>query len=148
GVMDGKLVNRYLVGFAVETEDVPIDGDDFIDDPEELTETTTFSIVFSATGRLVTHPVWVRNKDGETDDSSNDIVFNTANNVRIGVGQFIQDDNDPWPLGLGQERSRNNFVVYDKKEFDSVNTESRWTDYLQYLDVVYVSPYTGQIINK
>ena len=147
-VMDGRLVERDLVGFEVETEDVLIDGDDLINDPCELTETNTFSIVFSPAGKLAIHRIWVRNRDGRTDDSSNDSIFNTENNVRAGIGMFIEDDNEPWPLRLGQEPSRNNFVIYDKRALDAVNEGSRWTDYLQHLEVIYISPYTGQIINK
>ena len=59
---------------------------------------------------------------------------------------FIQDDYAN--LGLGAELSRNNFIIYDKRARDAVNEGSRWTDYLQHLEVIYISPYTGQIINK
>jgi len=147
-LMDARLVERYSVGPEVQSYDVPIDADNLINDPCELTETTTFSIVFSPAGKLAIHRVWVRNRDGRTDDSSNDSIFNTENNVRAGIGMFIEDDNEPWPLRLGQEPSRNNFVIYDKRALDSVNAGSRWTDYLQHLEVIYVSPYTGRIINR
>jgi prepilin-type N-terminal cleavage/methylation domain-containing protein len=138
---------------ARNADDMPIEveGDDAasdlnINDPFELDDTTTFSIVFSPAGKLVIHDVRIRNRDGRTDDTSDDDVFNTSNNVDNGIGMFYQDDYAG--LGLGQEPSRNHFIIYNENEFDSVDTESRWTDYLQYLEVVYVNQYTGQIINR
>lgn len=151
GVMD--LTVRTDPCDARNADDMPIEVEDDdaasdlnINDAFELDDTTTFSIVFSPAGKLVIHDVRVRNRDGQTGDTSDDDVFNTSNNVDDGIGMFYQDDYAS--LGLGQERSRNSFVVYDKKEFESVDAQSRWTDCLQYLEVVYVSPYTGQIINK
>ena len=163
GVMDLKLVSRtyYGTGELEIADDIVINHDDLIDELEEINETTTFSIIFSPAGKLVTHLIWVRNKDGipdstgEIGNDSDDEVFNKKDVVDTGDAMFYQDDYSGSPtaqypdeLGFGPERSRNNFVVYNKREFESVDTESRWTDYLQYLEVVYVSPYTGQIINR
>jgi len=149
-----NLVNGFRAAGGLDpvklSEDVGVMDyaryDEDIDDPCELTDATTFSIVFSPAGKLVIHDVRVRNRDGRTDDTSDDDVFNISNNVDDGIGMFYQDDYAD--LGLGQEPSRNHFVIYNKNEFDSVDAESRWTDYLQYLEVVYVNPYTGQIINR
>lgn len=133
--------------------------DEDIDEEWELTDATTFSIVFSPAGKLVVHDVRVRNKDGYVDstvneDTSNDQVFNKKAEVDDGEAMFYQDDytGETWSaypnLGLGEELSRNNFIIYDKRALEAVNADSRWTDYLQYLEVIYISPYTGQIINR
>jgi len=111
-----------------------------------LTDTTSFSIVFSPAGKLVIHKVRTRNRHGWTTDASTDDVFNTENNVDNHLALFYQDDYAE--RGLGQEPSRNNFVIYDKRALEAVDTDSRWTDYLQHLEVIYISPYTGQIINR
>jgi prepilin-type N-terminal cleavage/methylation domain-containing protein len=161
GVMD--LMVR--LNYGEEPEDAQEVGDEPIDDSDldntvpanlvdgrniYLTDTTSFSIVFSPSGKLVIHQVRVRNRDGEFRPEGNqslDNVFNGHENVRDNEqGMFIQDDYAN--LGLGAELSRNNFIIYDKRDLDSVNTDSRWTDYLQSLEVLYISPYTGRIINK
>jgi len=59
---------------------------------------------------------------------------------------FIQDDYAN--LGLGAELSRNSFIIYDKRRLETVKMDRRWTDYLRHLEVLYINPYTGQIINK
>ena len=135
-----------------------IGGDAEIDEEWKLRDATTFSIIFSKTGKLIIHPVRVRNKDGEVDSnnntgSSNDQVFNKKGEVEAIQAMFYQDDyfGDSWSpyptfLGLGEEPSQNSFVIYDKKTFEAVNAGSRWTDYLKDLEVLYVNPYTGRII--
>lgn len=90
---------------------------------------TTFSIVFSPSGKLIIHNVRVMNKDGVMDDSSEDDVFNTwekithTGNPR---GMFVQDS--------GDRLSRNSFVLYDKIQTDK-------------LEIVYINPHTGTIIS-
>jgi len=119
-----------------------------------LTDTTSFSIVFSPSGKLVIHEVRTRNRHGrfesnENVDWSKDGAFNTLTKITDAVnqyGMFVQDDYAE--RGLGQELSRNSFVIYDKRRLDLVSMNKRWTDYLQYLEVLYISPYTGRIINK
>ena len=135
-------------------------ADDDINEDWELTDATTFSIVFSSpVGKLVVHDVRVRNKDGYVDSSANedtstDQIFNKKDKVDTGEAMFYQDDytGETWSaypnLGLGEELSRNSFIIYDKRRLEAVATDSRWTDYLQYLEVLYISPYTGRIINK
>ncbi len=155
GLMDLNLVDRVLVpGFGAVTSDTVINEDSLIDEPQELAEATTFSIVFSKSGKLVTHQVWVRNRHGRTPISesvliSNDDVFNTYTKITrpsVPYGMFIQDDY--WAVGFGPENSRNHFIIYDKRAFAAVDTDSRWTDYLSVLEVLYVNSYTGEIINK
>jgi len=147
GVMDLKVKAYYDDSIPVEVE-IDIEGVDDaasngnIAQPEQLTDTTTFSILFSPAGKLVLHTLKVAHSSIGAD------IFNTETNVENGIGMFIEDENGNPVPGLQIELSRNHFVIYNKNELDSVDAESRWTDYLQYLEVVYVNPYTGQIINR
>ncbi len=117
-----------------------------------ITDTSSFSIVFSPNGKLVMHDVRVRNRDGiyQPDNSlpnkvSMDSIFNSPQNITMhGVGKFIQDDYAE--LGLGAELSRNSFIIYDKIRFDKLNAIERF-NYLSSLEPVYINPYTGTIIS-
>jgi prepilin-type N-terminal cleavage/methylation domain-containing protein len=135
GVMDLKISGNIDIG-----------SDSDISLPADVNDTTTFSIIFSPSGKLVIHDVQVRNRDGDTGNGSQDDVFNTKSNVQNGIGMFFQDDY----LGEGfyKEPSRNSFIIYDKTVFEKLNPGRRYTDYLQNLEVVYINPYTGAIINK
>jgi hypothetical protein len=96
----------------------------------------------------VTHEVRIRNKNGRVNDSSNDDVFNTAFNVETKkIAMFHQDD---YPaMGLGQEYSRNNFIIYDTKEFIQAYKRIRaWNDYLNQVKPIYINHYTGSIISE
>lgn len=117
-----------------------------------ITDTSSFSIVFSPNGKLVIHNVRVRNRDGiyQPDNGmankiSMDRIFNSPQNITThAVGKFIQDDYAE--LGLGAESSRNSFVIYDKIRFDKLNAIERF-NYLNSLEPVYINPYTGTIIS-
>ncbi|MBW8002219.1 MAG: prepilin-type N-terminal cleavage/methylation domain-containing protein [Planctomycetes bacterium] len=114
-----------------------INSNDDIDAPYKLSDATTFSIIFSPSGKMVIHDVWIRNRDGETDETSTDDIFNTAdNNVDA---MFYQDDD--------KESSRRSFVFYDKVAFDKIDPDSRWEDYLWKLKLININPYTGRIIS-
>ena len=146
GVMDLRLRTNPDPKYA---DDVPIDKDTQIDQPSELRDTTTFSIVFSPSGKLVTHEVRIRNKNGRVNDSSNDDVFNTAFNVETKkIAMFHQDD---YPaMGLGQEYSRLSFIIYDAKKFKQVyDRKQAYSGYLNTLlsKAIYINPYTGTIIS-
>ena len=115
----------------------------------EIINKTTFSIVFSPSGKLVIHFVRIRNRDGRTLDTSNDDIFNTENNVTNisnPIGMFIQDEYDY--LGLDEELSQKAFIIYDKREFEGLDEGRRWSDYLQRLDVIHINPYTGTVIKN
>ena len=142
GVMDLRI--RTDPCDVSNTSDMAIEvfGDDAasndnINDSYEVTDTTTFSVVFSPAGKLVMHKVRVNN---------NNDVFNTSDNVDNGIGMFIQD-NDP-EMGLGQEPSRKSFIIYDKRAFGAVDVDERWTGYLRERERLYINPYTGEIINS
>jgi hypothetical protein len=117
-----------------------------------ITDTSSFSIVFSPSGKLITRDVRMRNRDGIyqpnnglSNKVSMDGIFNSPDNItNYGVGMFIQDDYAE--LGLGAESSRNRFVIYDKTQFDKLNAAGRF-NYLSSLELVYINRYTGTIIS-
>jgi prepilin-type N-terminal cleavage/methylation domain-containing protein len=117
-----------------------------------ITDTSTFSIVFSPNGKLIMRDVRVRNRDGiyQPDNGlankvSMDKIFNSPQNITTyGVGKFIQDDYAE--LGLGAESSRNSFVIYDKIRFDKLDAIEKF-NYLSSLEPVYLNPYTGTVIS-
>jgi Tfp pilus assembly protein FimT len=132
-----------------------VGSDSDIDDDDEVTDKTTFSIIFSPSGKLVIHEVRVRNRDGKYQPSnpleSQDDIFNSPENIKDhNIGMFIQDDYAD--RGLGAEPSRNSFIIYDRNIFEKLNESRRWSDYLEHLDVtgnrVYINPYTGTMIEK
>jgi prepilin-type N-terminal cleavage/methylation domain-containing protein len=148
GVMDLKVKLDYDLQNPKDSEvDIEVEGDDAasnasIELTEQLMDTTTFSILFSPAGKLVLHTLKVAHSSIGAD------IFNTKTNVENGIGMFIEDENGNPVPGLQIELSRNSFIIYDKRAFEAVNADSRWTDYLQHLEVIYISPYTGRIINK
>jgi len=117
-----------------------------------ITDTSSFSIVFSPSGKLIMRDVRVRNRDGiykpnngVSGKVSTDSIFNSPDNItNYRVGMFIQDDYAE--LGLGAESSRNRFVIYDKIQLDKLDAMRRF-DYLSKLELVYINPYTGTIIS-
>ena len=154
GLMDMRIVERDDSAYPIVATDWSIVADDRINDQFELNDTTSFSIIFSPSGKLTTRYAHMKNRDKEPpgDDSSNDDVFNTLDNVDIyGIGQFVQDDywDDSLSLnyGWGPEDSRRGFVVYNKNDFNKVSPNRRWSDYLRYLEMLYVNPHSGRIIN-
>ena len=162
GVMDLMVRTDHRPSHfgAENTDDRPLEAGDLDDtDPGNLvdgrniyvTDTTSFSIVFSPSGKLIIHSVRVRNKNGDyqpkTRMDSMDSVFNGYDNIRDNdIGMFVQDDYAE--LGLGAEPSRNRFIIYNKSEFNKVDIDRRWSDYLEYLEFIYINPYTGTMIKK
>ncbi len=130
----------------------PLLADSQLDSPLELLDRQTFSIVFSEGGQLIQFQVRVRNRDGVTDDSSVDPVFNTPDNVNSienKIGMFYQDDQDQTALdGLKQEPSIHSFYIYDRKRLAEVPESQRFTGYIQSLQKEFVNPYSGQLIKK
>jgi len=124
-----------------------------IDELREVTDVSTFSIIFSPGGKLVIHGVRVRNRQGQTDDTSNDDIFNTKNNVDAGIGMFYQDDyfSTGWTdLSLGPEPSRNSFVIiYDMDKFEQAfGMGQAWSGCLkQTAERIYINSYTGTMIS-
>ncbi len=117
-----------------------------------IMDTSSFSIVFSPSGKLIMRDVRVRNRDGIYQPNnglsgkvSMDSIFNSPDNItNYGVGMFVQDDYAE--LGLGAELGRNRCVIYDKIRFDKLNATGRF-NYLNSLELNYINPYTGTIIS-
>jgi prepilin-type N-terminal cleavage/methylation domain-containing protein len=155
GVMD-RIVRIEHGPDDSDAEDLGAQGiivDDFDNSilNRTITDTTSFSIIFSPSGKLVVQEVRVRNRDGDfrpidTDDSSDD-VFNSPVNIAVhGVGMFIQDDYAD--LGLGAEYSRRFFVIYNKEDFDQMGTAQKRNGYINSLDPALINPYTGKIVSR
>jgi hypothetical protein len=141
-VMDLEIRKDYTQAKPSDSDEIIDNGG--IDTEEELRDTTTFTIIFSSAGKLVTHQVWVRNRDCLKTGFSADKVFNTDTVVNAGDALLYQDD---YPAeGLGQEYSRKSFIIFDKKTLDAVDTDFRWTDYLSKLEKIYLNPYTGELV--
>jgi hypothetical protein len=147
---------------VIDIDNISSDAD--IDSVAELWDHLTFSIVFSPSGRLVTHKVKVWNRDAKPAavDTSQDIVFNTKTNVNLalqdnptlpanttGCGMFYQDDGAV--PGLGEEESRLKILIFDRKDFRKAPPASRWSACLRRLaenETLYINPYTGTIIEN
>lgn len=162
GVMDLITVGRTQSGpghINVKEKDITKSGSDThidneIDDPNELRDTTTFAILFSPSGKLVIHSLWVLNRDGYRShhlDESFDSIFNKFDKVQEWKALFYQDDyfgSATTDLGLGPELSRRFFVIYDKNIFKQIDVDERWSEYLKDLPHIHLNPYTGTMINK
>jgi type II secretory pathway pseudopilin PulG len=117
-----------------------------------VTDTSSFSIIFSPAGKLVVRNVRLRNEDGifrpdnsiAAQTSMDDVLNSTTNIANFDVGRFVQDDYAE--LGLGAEPSRNRFVVCDMTQFDQLNAQGRF-EYLSSLELININPYTGTIIS-
>ncbi len=129
-------------------------GDGIIDDDSEISnlnvfrDTTTFSIVFSPSGKMVIHKILVINREGKKySDNSEDDVFNSESKAKDEIAMFVQDKYFSIN-GLEEEQSKNSFIVYDRKIFEGTDENRRYSDYLEGLEVIYINPYTGTIINR
>jgi len=117
-----------------------------------VTDTSTFSIVFSPAGKLVVRTVRVRNRDGiyqpavaaPATPAATYLFTSPENAANSGPGVFVQDDYAE--LGLGAEPSRNRFVICDRVRFDELNAQGR-LNYLNGLEQVNINAYTGTIIS-
>jgi len=165
GVTD-KIVRVNHGDSAAAAEDITEESliVDYLDDTNPLnlgpdgknrnvTDMSAFSVIFSPAGRLVMREVRVRNRHGiyQPDNGvlnrvSRDDIFNSLVNIQnYEVGMFVQDDYADY--GLGAETSRSGFVIYDKKRFEELDVQERF-NYLNNMEVIYVNPYTGTIINN
>ncbi len=167
GIQPIKLPDSIAVtDMLYEPNNVTPRGDGYLNSETEIkntqliTDATTFSIVFSPSGKLISHEVRIRNRDGYTATSSsnysNDDIFNRISQIQAGIGMFLQDDyyadytgSSVTNLGIGPEFSRNYFYIYETKKYkDACSINSPWTGYLSKIKPVYINPYTGTIINQ
>ena len=175
GVMDLYRVQRDYNPNNHQTDligEMLILSDNMIANQSDLTDITTFSIIFSSTGKMVIHEVRVRNRDGFVDSANNtnisyDDVFNKKDQVDQkdkgidryavppGAGMFYQDDyfdldlNVYGDLGLGPELSRRSFIIYEKDKFRQIYGDGdASTDYLAQMarNMIYINSYTGTMI--
>ena len=95
-----------------------------------LVDTTSFSIVFSPSGKLVLHEV-------RTEWISLDME-----------AKFVDDGEGI--LGLVEELGRKSFIIYEKKKFKNAfeQGDAALSAYLGTLQPVYVNAYTGEIISQ
>jgi len=152
-----ELANGFRAVEGIEPIKLPdavgamevIDRDSDIDDEDKVTDKTTFSIVFSPAGKMVIHDVRTRNRDGETNNTSEDDIFNTETNVQVNkIGMFVQDYRDGSGNHPQEELSKNSFRIYDRNLFEKVDVNRRYSDYLEHLEAIYINPYTGTMIER
>ncbi len=151
-----KIDSGHLVDDYVDINGNTVDPQTY-DEPYfhvAINDITCFSIVFSPSGKLVIRNVRVRNTDGQPDpDTQNDSadqVFNGYDNIMDNnIGLLLQDDYAE--VGLGEEKSRNSFIIYDKKFLEGLVDETvkyNYLDTLQEDEKKFVNPYTGRIIGN
>jgi len=104
-----------------------------VDSNIELYDASRFSIVFSPAGRLVIHLVQT---------IANDDVINDLATVNSGDAMFVEDGTKE------DENSRKSLVIYNRDTFNKVPTGNRHNGYLKNLPVLYINPYTGEIIKN
>ena len=154
GVMDLRL------GFPQGSHDEYINTDNEIATTQYLSDTTTFSIIFNPTGKLISIPVNVRNRDGEASGNldSLDELFNTFDKItqpdsgsvvnRSGI--FLQDGNangdDESQQGIKEELGRSSFIIYDREILNKTDENKRWSEYLNKLPVIYLNSYTSELV--
>ncbi len=137
-----------------DSDSIEIIADADVDQPYEINDITTFSVIFNPSGRLVIHDIRIRRA------SVNDTVFNELSKVTAQNAILFQDD---YPdLGLGQESSVKSFAVYEKNQLGQITYKNgsisitdnqipanvRYTEYISSLTMLYINPATGEIINK
>jgi type II secretory pathway pseudopilin PulG len=171
----GGLANGFRAVAGLEPMRLPetlgvmdlsqVNGDATIDQLGELNNATTFSLIFAPSGKVIVHPVRVRNKDNVyrprndpgAKQVSGDDVFNSLDNICLYQrGMFLQDDY-PWvngtgslELGLDEENSRTSFVIYELAALRAAyGSQTPWSGYLSRLaaEMLYVSPYGGKLIS-
>lgn len=141
GVIDKLIINTRAAKCGDLYSEVPLSNFSNTN-TKEIFDTTTFSIVFSPAGKLVIHEL----RCASTGDS--DIVFNTKNNVEADspIGMFVEDNYDS--DGLGVEKSRNQFYLYNREELRKITDATQRWNYINSIKSVSVNPYTGGIIDK
>ena len=181
GVMDLAVVTDRSSGTYGE---IQFDGqlvdsaqkEVLLSDLRALTDISTFSVVFSPSGKLVIHRIQVRNRDGIADTKSNqfttsyDRVFNkkgdvdkqTPELVQMGmgkeIGMFYQDDyfgvlDIPDYPDLGNIRDLGLGPELSRKRlviYDRAQFDKfnavGKVNYIDSLDVIYINAYTGTMI--
>jgi Tfp pilus assembly protein PilE len=149
GVMSCRVQQSYTDDKSDDRDLTSINpltaADQYLDSDVEMNDATTFSIVFSSSGKFVTHLVRVSNR------GSNDKVFNTPTKVTNGEALFRQDESEsPTPsVGYQEENSVPSFKIYERSKLAKVAANKRWSGYLSTFSTEeYVNPYTGELVKK
>jgi len=110
--------------------------------PTTVMDATTFSILFSPSGKLVRHTVRAQSAN------INDAVFNEFVTVRDGDAMFLEDQ---WsPDQPNDELSRASFIIYDSRRFEQAYRQGRaYSGCLEELvpEMIYINSYTGTMIS-
>ena len=125
-------------------------------DIDSVMEETTFSIIFSPTGQLVTKDVYLRPKDDVDEDGILiDSIVNLDGNVDDGIGLLYCDD---WMGGNWRhtEPSALGLYIFDADKLmsiDGLNMGELQKDveraiYIQSLEPILINIYTGTIIKE
>jgi hypothetical protein len=155
GVMDLQIRSNWTDPSMNGIGDQIININAFIDNPEEVSATTAFSIIFSPAGKLVIHVVTVRNRGGDYRPNTpqlskyDDIFNSTYNIINNDLGMFVQDDYAE--MGYGSEFSRNRLYIYETKKFKQArDIGNPWDGYLLRVSQkpIYINPYTGTLIEQ
>jgi len=134
------------------------EADEYINELFELSDMTTFSIVFSPTGSVVVYGLRVGNRNGIRESvahagkTSDDTVFNKRQEVEsdLHLAMFLQDDyfadNNQPELGFGPENSRTSLVIYNRELFQQAYALGQaWSDYLAGVKPLYIGRNTGTL---
>ena len=119
---------------------------------------TTFTIIFSPTGQLVTKPVVVRERQ-LTDTLGNlvDLTFGSQSRVEDPLAnpkpRFYHDrksTNWPWyPDSVGYcdiEYSTYGMYIYEVDPLKAADPDARYTEYVSQLKPILINTYTGKLI--
>jgi Tfp pilus assembly protein FimT len=146
GVTGYRVQKSYTDGNSDDqdlTSIGPLAADQYLDSDFEMNDATTFSVLFSSSGKFVVHLVRVSN------GGSNDKVFNTPTKVTNGDALFRRDESEPAPqAGFQEENSVPSFIIYEKKELAKTPANQRWSGYLFKLNTEYINPYMGELVKK
>lgn len=145
----------YVTDLMVTNASTGVDGD-FIDSDADVAENdmTTFTILFSSTGQVLTRNLRIRNVDGRAaalNNTSEDRIFNTA--VRIGdmdplTPMFRLDDDSQDHY---EENSRGRIYILERDRLARAQSLGQpWGAYLREVAMhpIYVSPYNGQLVES
>ncbi|MBM4104672.1 MAG: hypothetical protein FJ263_11630 [Planctomycetes bacterium] len=127
----------------------PLASDQYLDSNVEMNDATTFSIVFSPSGKFVVHPVRISN-GSSTDKVFNfkDYVFNGSNSLTRFALLRQDESEESQQDGYQEEKSVPSFIIYEKKELAKKPANQRWSGYLSKLNTDYINPYTGELVRK
>jgi len=163
GVMDFCAVTQRVRTNPSSSSHVRLDEldskqDEYIDESFELSDMTTFSIIFAPTGNVLIYGLRVGNRNGireivaHAGKTSADTVFNKRQEVESDQhpAMFLQDDyfadNDQPELGFGPENSRTGVVIYNRELFQQAFAQKlAWSNYLVTLKRLYVGRNTGTL---